>query len=86
MWAQILAGVLVLNIALQIVTAYAIPRWFPIQRDASHPYAIHFKGGPIYYVQPWVGVYTDYGLWIGFALVTVFVILLWVNRDQLERT
>jgi hypothetical protein len=36
-------------------------------------------------VQPWLGAYSDYGLYLGFVLLALFVLLLWVNRDQLER-
>lgn len=85
-WARVLAGLLVVNIFLQIITAYAIPRWFPIQPDPIHSFAVRFKGGPTYFVQPWLGMYSDYGLDIGFVLLGVFLLLLWIKRDQLERT
>ena len=84
-WAKILAGVLMLHILMQIATAYWIPRWTPIQPDTMHSYPIRFRGGPTYFVQPWLGAYSDYGLYAGFVLLAVFALLLWLNRDQLER-
>ena len=84
-WAKILAGVLILNIVLQVATAYWIPRWAPIHADRVHSYPIRFGGGPTYFVQSWLGAYSDYGLYAGFFLLAVFALLLWVNRDQLER-
>ena len=84
-WAKLLAGVLVLNILLQIATAYWIARWAPIQTDPVHSYRIRVRGGPTYFVQPWLGAYSDYGLYLGFVLLALFGLLLWVNRDQLER-
>jgi hypothetical protein len=85
LWAKILAGVLFLNILLQVVSSYGIPRWTPIHPDAVHSYAIHYRGGPTFYVQPWIGLYVDYGVYLGFAVLVLFLVLLWINRDQLEQ-
>jgi len=82
---MVLAGVLMLNILLQIATAYWIARWAPNQADLVHPYRIRVHGGPTYFVQPWLGAYSDHGLYLGFVLLALFAVLLWVNRDQLER-
>lgn len=84
-WAKILAGLLMLNIFLQVATTYWIPRWAPVQIDPAHSYPIRFRGGPTYFVQPWLGAYSDYGIYAGFVLLAVFALLLWLNRDQLER-
>jgi hypothetical protein len=84
-WAKLIAGLLMLNILLQIATAYWIPRWAPVRTDPAHSYPIRFGGGPTYFVQPWLGAYSDYGLYAGFVLIAVFALLLWLNRDQLER-
>ena len=84
-WAKVLAGLLVMNILLQIATAYWIARSAPIQADLVHSYRIRVHGGPTYFVQPWLGAYSDYGLYLGFVLLALFAVLLWVNRDQLER-
>jgi hypothetical protein len=86
LWASVLVLLIVVNLAGQIVTSYAIPRWAPVQRDAMHSYRIHFWHGPTYFVQPWVGVYTEYGYYAGFGLLALFFLLLWVNRGQLEKT
>jgi hypothetical protein len=74
-----------LNILLQIATAYWIARRAPIQADLVHSYRIRVRGGPTYFVQPWLGAYSDCGPYLGFVLLAVFGLLLWVNRDQLER-
>ena len=74
-----------LNILLQIATAYWIARSAPIQADLVHSYRIRVRGGPTYFVQPWLGAYSDYGLYLGFVLLALFALWLWVNRDQLER-
>jgi hypothetical protein len=73
------------NILLQMVAAYGIPRWFPIQPDAIHSYPLRFKGGPTYFVPPWLGAYSGYGWEIGFALLGLFLLLLWVHREQIKR-
>ena len=85
-WARILASLIVLNLVGQIAASFAIPRWAPLRRDLVHSYALHFRGGPTYFVQPWVGMYTEYGYYAGFALLALFFLLLWVKRGQLERS
>jgi hypothetical protein len=85
-WAKILAGVLVVNTLLQLAASFSIPRWSPLQPDDFHSYPIRQRGSPTFFVQPWLGVYSDYGLYAGFALLLLFFLLLLINRDQLERT
>jgi hypothetical protein len=84
-WAQILTSAIVVEMFLQIAATYWIPRWAPLQPDVTHSYQIRFRGGPVYFVQPWLGAYSDYGLYAGFALVGLFFLLLWLNRDKVER-
>jgi hypothetical protein len=84
-WAPILTGLFLINICVQVVAAYWIPHWAPIQPDLTHSYRIQFRGGPPYFVQPWLGAFSDYGYYAGFALVVLFLLLLWLNRDKVER-
>ena len=85
-WASTLAALIVVNLAGQIAVSWAIPRWAPVQQDAAHSYRIHFLRGPSFFVQPWLGMYTEYGYYAGFVLLALFFLLLWINRGQLEKT
>jgi len=79
----ILLGV---NFLGQIATSYAIPRLSPITADAAHPYFVRYKGAAGYFVQPWLGIYSEYGFWLHFVLLALFFFLmLWVYRGQIER-
>lgn len=69
----------------QLVTSYAIPRWSPITPDAAHPYMVRFKGFAGYFVQPWLGMYFEYGYWTHLVLLALFFVMLWLYRDQIER-
>lgn len=84
-WAYVFAVLLVANVLLQIVTAYWIPTWAPVRSDSVHSYPVRFRGGPTFFVQPWIGTYFDYDVYVGFALLGLFGIVLWLNRDKLER-
>ena len=84
-WAYVLAVLLLANIVFQLVTAYWIPSWAPVRPDAVHSYPVRFRGGPTFFVPPWLGTYFDYDIYVGFALVSLFGILLWLHRDKLER-
>ena len=74
-----------INFVGQWATSYLIPKSSPTTPDAAHPYFIHFKGAAGYFVQPWLGMYFQYGFWLHFVLFALFFLMLWVYRDQIER-
>ncbi|MGO8795013.1 MAG: hypothetical protein ACLQLC_09335 [Candidatus Sulfotelmatobacter sp.] len=76
---------LIANFLGQFVTSHAIPRWSPVTPDMVHPYPIRFKGGTVYFVQPWLGKYFDYGLRAQFVLLALLFLILWIHRDEVER-
>lgn len=84
-WAQILTGLMLVHVVLQITAAYWISHWALLHPDGTHPYRVRSRGGPAYFVQPWLGAYYDYGLYAGFALLGLVIFLLWFNRDKIER-
>ena len=73
------------NSVLLTGAGYFIPHSSPTQPDAAHSYAIRFKGGAVYFVQPWLGKYFSYGLWAGFVLFALCALIMWFHRDELER-
>ncbi|MGC2474764.1 MAG: hypothetical protein WA485_10545 [Candidatus Sulfotelmatobacter sp.] len=83
---KVVFALLCVNALGQLATSFAIPRWSPIAPDAAHPYMVHFKGLAGYFVQPWLGMYFDYGYWTHLILLALFFVTLWVYRDQIERT
>ncbi len=83
-WFIIIFGLLALDSALHIGLLSTVSTWASTSRDALHPYGLPFRDGRMYFVQPWVGRYLD-TWWIGIALLAVLVILLVVNRHQIER-
>jgi hypothetical protein len=74
-----------INLVAQLGTLYAIQRWWPSQPDSAHSYAIRFKGGAVFFAEPWVGKYCDYGLWLGFVLLALMFAIMWFHRDEVER-
>ena len=84
-WAYILTVLLLVNVVLQMFTAYWISSRAPVEADSVHSYPTRFRGGPTFFVQPWLGAYNDYGLYAGFILLGLVLLLLWLNREKLER-
>ena len=82
---KVVLALLIINFIGQFVAAIGIPRWSPTQPDAIHSYMIRFKGGAMYFVQPWPGKYFDHGFWVGIALLGLMSLMVWIHRDQLER-
>jgi len=82
---KVLFPLFIANLVFQLAAAFLIPRWSPIRPDGAHSYAIRFSGGAVYFVQPWLGTYFDYGFWAHFALLALIFIIMWFHRDELER-
>jgi len=82
---KVLFTLLAINFLGQFAADYAIRRWSPIRPDAAHSYLIRFKGGAVYFVQPWLGKYFDYGFWAHFVLLALGFLICWLHRDELER-
>ena len=74
-----------MNLLAQFAAFYAIPRWSPIRPDVAHSYLIRFKGGAVYFVQPWLGKYFLYGFCGHFVLLALGCVIAWLHRDELER-
>jgi len=82
---KVLFGLLGINFLGQQAAFYAIRRWSPAHQDAAHSYFIRFKGGSVYFVQPWLGKYFDYGFWAHFVLLALLFLIFWLHRDEVER-
>ena len=74
-----------INFVGQSAAFYAIPRWSPIRSDAAHSYLIRFRGGAVYFVQPWLGKYFFYGFAAHFVLLALMFVIMWLHRDEVER-
>jgi hypothetical protein len=63
---------------------WTVSWWASPVRDALHPRPLPFRDGVVYFVTPEVGWYLS-AWWIAVGLFLLLVVLLLVNRDQLER-
>ena len=84
-WAYILTALLLVNVVLEIVAAYWISSQAPVEADPVHSYPVRFRGGPTFFVRPWLGAYNHYSFYAGFVLAGLVLLLLWLHRDKLER-
>jgi len=82
---KVLFALFGVNLIAQLGSAFAIPHWAPTKPDAAHSFPIHFKGGLVHYVQPWLGQYFDYGFGAHFVLLALLFLIMWLHRDELER-
>jgi hypothetical protein len=64
---------------LMTVSNWALPSW-----DAAHSYRIPFRDGNVDFGQWWLGRYLD-AWWIAPGLLAILVVLLFINREQIER-
>jgi len=62
-----------------------VSSWAQSKRDTIHSYRVPFRDGVNYFVEPQLGWYLD-SWWIGLGLFLILVVLLYLKRDQLERS
>ena len=82
---KVVLALLMINFVVLFGALWAVPRWSPVRPNAAHTYLIRFKGGAVYFVQPWLGKYFDYGFWAQFVLLALMFLIMWFHRDELER-
>lgn len=83
-WFNTVVGFLIVDSALHFGLLMTVSSWADSSRDALRTYPLPFRDGRVYFVQPWLGQYLD-AKWIGAGLLLLLVILLFVNREKLER-
>jgi hypothetical protein len=83
--AYTIFALMMTNFLVGDILASVIPRKWPSAPDAVHSYPIRFKGGAVYFVQPWLGKYFENDIWIGLALLGLFFLLMWIYRDEVVR-
>ena len=84
LWFKLVVGALMIDSVLHFGLLFTVSTWAQSTRDAVHTYRVPFRDGVIYFIQPWLGWYLD-ARWIGVGLLAVLIILLVLNRGQLER-
>jgi hypothetical protein len=88
-WAAVVAyttfSLMMANFLVGYILAFVIPRKWPTSPDALHSYPIRFKGGAVYFVQPWLAKYFENDIWIGLAFLGLFFLLMWLHRDEVTR-
>ena len=83
-WFTVVVGLLVADSVVHFGLLMTVSTWAQSTGDAVHSYRLPFRDGNIYFVQSWLGQYLD-TRWIGVGLLVLLLVLLFVNRDRLER-
>ncbi|HEY1802246.1 MAG TPA: hypothetical protein VGG46_15075 [Terriglobales bacterium] len=81
---KLVSVVIVLNFVVEFSLLLSLSKFaskFPI---GSATYAI-LRGKNIYFVHPWLGRYLTTGAWVQFVLLAVLILVLILNRSQIER-
>jgi hypothetical protein len=85
LWFLLVAGLLIADAVAHFALLFTVSWWASPVRDALHPRPLPFRDGFVYFVTQEVSWYLG-AWWIAVALFFILAILLFVNRDQLERT
>ena len=84
LWFTLSVGLLIANSVVHFGLLWTVSSWAQTTRDAMHSYRIPFRDGVNYFADSTLGWYLD-AWWIGLVLFLAVVVLLVINRDQLER-
>jgi hypothetical protein len=63
------------------VTSWA-ENYAPHQVSATDTFPIHFKGGLVVFVRPWLGLYEHWSFWLNFLFLGLFGLLFWVCASK----
>jgi hypothetical protein len=85
LWFNLIAGLLIADAAAHFILQWTVSWWASPVRDAMHTHPLPFRDGVVYFVAPEVGWYL-HAWWISVGLFFLLVVLLLINRAQLERT
>jgi len=84
LWFTAIVTLLLVDSVLHFGLLFTVSSWAQSSRDTVHTYRIPFRDGVNYFVPFWLGRYLD-TWWIGVGLLALLVLLLFLNRDRLER-
>jgi hypothetical protein len=85
LWFPVIVGLLIADSVVHFGLLMTVSMWAQARRDAEHIYRVPFRDGVNYFVQPRLGWYLD-SWWIGVGLFVILALLLFLKRDQLERS
>ncbi len=83
-WFTVIVSFLMVDSVVHLVLLSTVSSWAQSSRDATHTYLLPFRDGVNYFVQPLLGLYLDNHS-IGAALFALLLLLLFLNRNRLER-
>ncbi|HTS34624.1 MAG TPA: hypothetical protein VMH04_03070 [Candidatus Solibacter sp.] len=84
-WFMLTAGLVLVDSAVHVALLATVSSWAQPRPDIAHSYRLPFRDGNIYFTSQLLGTYLDIR-WIGIALILILAVLLFVNRDQLEKS
>ena len=84
LWFKVIVTLLMADAVAHFGLLTTVSNWALSSPDGVHSYRVPFRDGNVYFVQWWLGKYLD-AWWIGPVLLAILVLLLFRNRDQLER-
>jgi hypothetical protein len=85
LWFKLIVGILIADATAHFSLLWTVSWWASPMRNALHPRPLPFRDGVVYFVGPEVSWYLG-AWWIAVGLFFLLVMLLVMNRDQLERT
>ena len=81
---KLISVVIVLNFVMEFSLLMGLPKFASRVPVGGNTFAI-LRGRIVYFVHPWLGRYLTTGAWMQFVLLGVLVLVLFLNRSQIEK-
>lgn len=81
---KVISAVIVLNFIVEFGLILSLPKFAKQIPIGSSTFVI-LRGRAIYFVNPWLGRYLSTGAWVQFVLLGLLVLVLFLNRSQIEK-
>ena len=80
---KIISGAIILNFLVEFVLIVGLPEFAHLFPDGPNQFLI-MRGRNMYFVRPWLGKYITTGAWLQFVFLGLLMVVLFLNRSQIE--
>lgn len=74
---KVVFAMMMVNVIVLLGAGFWAESYAPHQPDATHPFAMRWRGGTVTFVPSCVGHYLSWGWWLHGAVLGGFLLVLW---------
>jgi hypothetical protein len=79
---KVMVALLFANFAGSFAVTLWAEQYAQRQPTITRSFPIHFKGGVVVFVQPWLGLYEHWSFWLQFVFLGLMGVMFWVYAQK----